>query len=91
MYERIRAKVESDIPEKSRAGVLELFDDYRRLDMELHKMKYLSGPEVDKLRETGKVEEYLAKVRELTELRESFVMTNSWHFMKNECYMIGIW
>jgi len=54
-------------------------------------MKYLSGPEVDKLRETGKVEEYLAKVRELTELRESFVMTNSWHFMKNECYMIGIW
>ena len=91
MYERIKAKVENDVPEKTRAGVLELFDDFRRLDTEIHKRKNIGRAEVDRIVAEGKREEYIQKSRELEELRQAFVMTNSWHYMKNECFVIGIW
>ena len=91
MYERIKAKVADDVPEKTRAGILELFDDYRRLELELHKIRHISLAEVQVLMEREMADAHREKTRELQALRDAFVMTNNWHFMKNECYMIGIW
>jgi len=89
MYERIKAKVKNDTPEKSRAGILELFDDYRRLEMELYSLTHISTREARQIIEAGEQESYRAKALELAKLREAFVMTDSWHYMKNECYCIG--
>ena len=91
MYERIKAKVADDVPEKSRAGILELFDDYRRLDTELVKLRNISPAKARKIIAEGKREEYMEKHQDLERLRYDFVATNSWHYMKNECYCIGIW
>ena len=91
MYERIKAKVADDVPEKTRAGILELFDEYRRLELELTKIRHISLAEVQVLTEREMADAHREKTRELQALRDAFVMTTSWHFMKNECYMIGIW
>ena len=93
MYERIKAKIAEDKPEKTRAGILELFDDYRRLDGEVHKLNSISPNEAKAVMAKGK--EYLASYKTnasaVRQLRKDFVMTNSWHFMKNECYELGLW
>ena len=93
MYERIKAKIAEDKPETSRAGILELFDDYRRLDGEVHKLNSLSGAEAKAIMAKGReyCTSYKHEASALRQLRKDFVRTNSWHFMKNECYELGLW
>ena len=91
MYDRIRAKVKNDQPETTKAKTLELFDEYRRLDEELYKRRHISPQQARHLMDIGQADEYRAKTNELSELRDEFVHTNSWHYMKNECWLLGLW